>query len=378
MRTQFFLGFVLAIGISFPATASAATINFSVVNGKGIPQAQVSVEAPSRHLLSNANGEVSVSNLQPGEVVYFSRQFQASSDPCFSAPEGMPGIAYTVPNPVPAAASIVLPALNFQSYEPSLSARERGLVGLINDERRAHGLAPLVISSVLEEATDGYLAYAPSAPGASLTAMHCSLYGVRTRVLDVGYPLANSAGETIVWAASATQAFEWWIQSTPHREIILDPNVNAIGLSSKGSTFLADFATTDPGFVSRAGWTGDYGDASLADKTTPISEGRERSQRDPRLTFKTLRVRGHRLQLSVSAAPGAVAEGQLVVLLRQGHQKRSLRLSGLKAKSHLGAGHWTIEARFEHGSRGEYLNTRVTRRVQVSKVGKGERPAAKH
>ncbi len=365
MKKCLTLTFLFSVGLL--SNASAATINFSVTNSKGVPQAQVSVEAPNRHLLSNANGEVSVSNLQPGEVVYFSRQFQSTSDPCFSAPEGMPGVAYEVPDPAPVAASIVLPALNFQPYEPALSPRERGLIGLINDERRAHGLAPLVISTVLEEASDGYLAYAPSAPGGSNSAMHCSLSGVRLRELDAGYPLANNAGETIVWAASATQAFEWWIQSTPHREIILDPSFNAIGLSSKGSTFLADFATTDPGFVSRAGWTGDYGDASLADKTVPISGNQNSSQRNPRLTFKTLRVRGHRLQLSVSAAPGAVAEGQVVVLLRHGHQKRFLRLSGLEAKSSLPAGQWTVEARFEHGSRAEYLNTSITRRVQVSK-----------
>ena len=377
MRASFFLGLVLAIGISFPVTASAATINFSVVNAKGIPQAQVSVEAPNRKLLSNANGEVSVSNLQPGEIVYFSRQFQSGSDPCVAAPEGMPGIAYTVPDPAPAAASIVLSALNFQSYEPALSPRERGLVGLINNERKAHGLAPLVISTVLEEATDGYLTYAPSAPGGSLTAMHCSLFGVRTRVLDAGYPLANNSAETIVWASSATQAFEWWMQSTPHREIILSPTVDAIGLSNKGSTWLADFATTDPAFSSRAGWTGDYGDASLADKTiSPVREGsrQERTQRNPRLTFQSLRVRAHRLQLSVSIASAAVAEGQLVVLLRQGHKKRVLRLSGLEAESQLGAGRWRIEARFEHGSRAEYLNTRVTRRVVVPKHQKGTRP----
>lgn len=378
MRASFFLGLILAIGISFPVTASAATINFSVVNAKGVPQAQVSVEAPNRKLLSNGSGEVSVSDLNPGEVVYFSRQFQASSDPCVTAPEGMPGIAYTVPNPAPASASIVLPALGFQPYEPGLSARERGLVGLINNERKVHGLAPLVISTVLEEATDGYLAYAPSASGASNSAMHCSLFGVRLRELDAGYPLASNAAETIVWAASATQAFEWWMQSPPHREIILNPNFDAIGLSNKGSTWLANFASTDLAFISRAGWTGDYGDASLADKTiSPGREGssQERSQLNPRLNFKSLRVRGHRLQLSVSIASAAVAEGRLLIVLRQGHQKRSLRLSNLEARSKLGAGRWTIEARFEHGSRAEYLNTRVTRRVQISN---GVRPAPKH
>jgi Cysteine-rich secretory protein family len=371
MKKCLTLTFLFSIGLL--SNASAATINFAITNAKGVPQAQVSVEAPNRKLQSNAAGEINVSNLQPGEVVYFSRQLQASSDPCFTAPEGMPGIAYTVPNPAPASASIALPALSFQPYEPGLSPRERGLIGLINNERKAHDLAPVVVSSILEEATDGYLAYAPSAPGASNSAMHCSLYGVRTRVLDAGYPLGSSAGETIVWASSATQAFEWWIQSTPHREIILDPNVNAIGLSSKGSTFLADFATTDPGFVNRAGWTGDYGDASLADKTAPVSGSQERSQRDPRLTFKTLRVRGHRLQLSVSAAPRAVAEGQVIVWLRKGHQKRSLRLSDLQTKSSVASGRWTVEARFQHGSKAEYLNTSITRRVQVSKPQKRTR-----
>jgi uncharacterized protein YkwD len=364
---------VIAMACVVPQAASAATINFAITNAKGVSQAQVSVEAPSRHLLGNANGEVSVSNLQPGETVYFSRQFQASSDPCFTAPEGMPGIGYTVPDPAPASATVVLPALGFQPYEPGLSTRERGLVGLINDERRAHGLASVVVSSVLEEATDGYLAYAPTVPGGSLAAMHCSLYGVRLRELDAGYPLASNAAETIVWASSATQAFEWWMQSAPHREIILSPQFDSIGLSSKGSTFLADFATTDPAFTSRAGWTGDYGDASLADKTASVGEGQERAQRNPRLTFKGLRVRGHRLQLGVSADPRAIAEGQLVVWLRHGSHKRSLRLDDLQAKSNLAAGRWTVEARFQHGSKAEYLNTSITRRVLVPRRQKRAR-----
>ncbi len=371
MKKCLALTFLFSIGLL--SNASAATINFAITNAKGIPQAQVSVEAPNRKLLSNAAGEVSVSNLNPGEVVYFSRQFQAGNDPCFSTPEGMPGVAYTVPDPAPASATVALPALGFQPYEPGLSARERGLVGLINNERQAHGLAPVVISSVLEEATDGYLAYAPSVPGASNSAMHCSLYGVRTRVLDAGYPLASNSAETIVWAASATQAFEWWMGSPVHKEIILSPQFDSIGLSSKGGTFLANFATTDPAFVNRAGLTGDFGDANLADKTAPVSGSQESAQRNPRLTFKTLRVRGHRLQLSVSAAPGAVAEGQVIVWLRKGHQKRSLRLSGLAAKSNLAAGRWTIEASFQPGSKNEYENTSITRRVQVPKHQKRTR-----
>jgi uncharacterized protein YkwD len=367
MSARWFPGLALAFLALLPTTATAATIDFHVVNGKGIAQAQVSVESSGRHLYGNGAGEVSVGDLQPGDTVYFSRQLQESSDPCVTAPEGKPGIAYTVPNPAPSSATVTLPAPAFQPYEPGLSDRERGLVGLINDERRAHGLAPLVISTVLDEATDGYLAYAPTAPGASSAAMHCSLYGVRLREIDAGYPVGNQLGENIVWAATATDAFNWWMQSPVHRENILNPNWTAIGIASKGSTFLTDFATTDLAFTERAGLTGDYGDASLADKSSTSVEDVEAqaTQRNPGLSFKLVKVHGQRLRVKVNIAADAAAEGHLLVVARHGKQKRVLRLSQLEAHGQLSAGHWTVEARFAHGSRAEFLNTRIARRVQV-------------
>jgi uncharacterized protein YkwD len=380
MRTRFAFGLALLIGSLVPALASALTIDFSVANARGIPQAQVSAESPNRVYLTNGNGEVSISNLAPGQTVYFTRQHQASSDPCQATPEGQPGVAYTVPNSAPVAASVVLPALAFQPVEPGLSPRERGLVGLINNERRAHGLAPVVISSVLDEATDGYLNYIPASP-ASNTEAHCSLYGFWLRDLDAGYPLGKGGGENVALANSATQAFESWLSDAPHRENMLNPKWDAIGIANKGSTWVTDFQNTDPSFLNRAGWTGDYGDAALADTAQPApawsagksKRGHSGAPLNPRLTFKALRVRGHRLKLSVSIAPGAAAEGQLLVQLRHGHQHRFLRLSGLEAKSNLETGRWLVEARFQHGSKSEFLNTSVTRRVLIPKQRKGTR-----
>jgi hypothetical protein len=384
------LGLVLLVGCLIPASASALTVR--VVDELGVPQARVAVWAvqsaeygggAGANVFTNGAGEVSAFAL-PGATIHASRADITPDSSLCAAPEGMGGRTVIVPSPAPAFVTITLPRLPFTPYEPGLSARERGVVGLINNLRREHGLTPVVISTVLDEATDGYSGRVLQ-PTNNLEVAHCSMSSAHVRDVDAGYPgLLLIGGENIAWAASATEAFTLWLNDPPHLHNMLDPHWDAIGIANQGSVWVTDFSDTDPAYVGRAGWTGDYGDASLADTTPPVStsgdsgkthRNQEHSQHNPRLSFRTLRVRGHRLQLQVSIAPGAVAEGQLRVLLHRGHQTRSLRLSNLEARSSLGAGRWLIEACFQHGSRAEYLTTSITRRVQVSK---GVRPGVKH
>jgi uncharacterized protein YkwD len=346
------LGYLVALLLfASPAVASADSTTVTVVNSVGVPQADTQLRVNSGFAgATDGGGSKTLTNLGPGEVIQATRGYNGNpSDPC-NAPE-QEGVKATVSNPVPAAITITVPSLTLTPFEPGLSNRERGVVGLINNLRREHGLQPLIISTVLNQAADGYVGRVLT-PTTNLAVAHCSLSSPFVRDIDVGYPSKGYEGENIVWAASATEAFNWWLNDPPHLANMLNSHYDAIGIANEGDTWVTDFSNTAAGFVARAGWTGDYGDASLADKGSVPNGAEERGENengfgDPGLRFKRLRVRGHQLRVTLTLAREAKSQGRVVLIARQLRQRRSLVLNAaLEARTKLGAGRWSLQAKF--------------------------------
>jgi uncharacterized protein YkwD len=113
---------------------------------------------------------------------------------------------------------------------------ERSLLGEINELRAAHGLDPLRLSARLSGAADahsqamvthGFFAHA-SRDGTSFSKRLQRWYRSR------GYAYW-AVGENLLWASptvTPADALAMWLESPPHRRILLTPKWEEIGLSA--------------------------------------------------------------------------------------------------------------------------------------------------
>jgi uncharacterized protein YkwD len=120
---------------------------------------------------------------------------------------------------------------------PSLNA---GIVARINAARAAHGLHRLTVARGLgnaarlhtrEMAQSGLFQH-ESPDGTAFWRRVRRFYG------DVGFR-SWSVGETLVWQSPTVTAAEvvaTWLQSPPHREILLDPSWREIGVAAVEAT----------------------------------------------------------------------------------------------------------------------------------------------
>ena len=113
---------------------------------------------------------------------------------------------------------------------------ERSLLGEINELRAAHGLDPLGLSARLSAAADahsramvahGFFAHS-SRNGTSFSTR------VRRWYRSRGYSYW-AVGENLLWASPSVtpeHALAMWLESPPHRKILLTPKWEEIGLSA--------------------------------------------------------------------------------------------------------------------------------------------------
>ena len=164
-----------------------------------------------------------------------------------------PGAVVTETETASPTATIVPPtATSPPACSPAGNASfESTLLGLINAERQPQGLQPYNLQSQLQ-----------AAARAHSTDMACNNFlshtgsdgsSVRDRIARQGYSW-SWAGENIYATGNTSssapqQAFDWWMNSAPHRANLLSPNYIDIGLgymyradSSYGGYFTAVFA----------------------------------------------------------------------------------------------------------------------------------------
>lgn len=111
-----------------------------------------------------------------------------------------------------------------QQSEPS---DEQELVRLVNQERTAVGLPPLAVDERLTSVARKHSAL--MAEKMALSHQFRGEPGLRERIATTTLRF-NYSGENVAFDADAPQAHSGLMHSPPHRENILSPNYNAIGI----------------------------------------------------------------------------------------------------------------------------------------------------
>lgn len=119
------------------------------------------------------------------------------------------------------------------------------LVTLITAARASAGLPGLDVNAKLEASAQGHSDDMACHNLFSHTGSDGS--SIYDRIVAAGYSPSNW-GEIIYAGGSAQQAFDWWMNDPPHRDIILDPSMDDFGVgytyvvgSAYGGYFTVDF-----------------------------------------------------------------------------------------------------------------------------------------
>ena len=114
--------------------------------------------------------------------------------------------------------------------------RLRQTCGVLNDDPRLTAAAQRHANDMLNNGVDGHIGSDGSSPGA--------------RIADAGYTSAGYTGEIVYWgtgsAAAPAAALDLWMQSPPHRAIIMNCSFTAGGFATAWDgnkmTAVGDFA----------------------------------------------------------------------------------------------------------------------------------------
>jgi uncharacterized protein YkwD len=106
---------------------------------------------------------------------------------------------------------------------------EQHIAELINQERLAQGIAPVQVDPALTQASRRHSHDMADNHFTSHTGSDGSTPG--QRMSEAGYDW-SSWGEIIAWGfgGDAASVVEWWMNSPPHRSIILDPKYKHFGV----------------------------------------------------------------------------------------------------------------------------------------------------
>jgi uncharacterized protein YkwD len=331
--------------------AAAAPMTVQVVNERGVEQvSRVTDSAGSRW--TNGHGLVTL-DVAPGEQVAATR-----GD---AAPEGAAGVAYSVPNPVPAGpAGITLPALP-DARDPAHDAAEAWLLAAVNGARAGLGLAPLQQSGPLNRAADVYARHL----FANDVFSHTALSTPPVRALDQGWPVPGGSGigEVLALAPSKESALGAWKGSSGHWTLLMSPVANVTGVAQAGNRWVMSPSTcapTDAPERCEIGQSGVRPPAS-APSGTPAGKGAGGGEKKARMRVR-LRREGRRLVVDVRVLEG---RGALKVSVRQGRRRADMRAHRrrnlLRATTVLPrGGSWRVVVRFEGAS--GWADRRLSRR----------------
>jgi uncharacterized protein YkwD len=323
------------------AAATAAPLTLQVVNTRGVEQASL-VRSPSGTRHTNGHGGL-VLDVAPGEQITVSRGE--------GAPEGA-GVAYTVPNPVPAGpVTLALPALP-DAVSPAHDSAEAWLLERVNGERAALGRAPLAQSGSLNRAADVYARHL----FANNQFSHFALASPGVRAVDQGWPLpgGHGVGEVLALGPSKETALRLWMGSPGHWNLLMRPEANATGVAQVGNRWVMNPSTCGPTDAPERCEIGEGG--VLAGHTppsgTPVGGSPAAAVDEKRARLRVrLRRRGRRLIVVVRLVEG---RGRVSVAVRQGRSRARVRghRTGdlVRAKAFLPReGRWEVIVRFEGG-----------------------------
>jgi uncharacterized protein YkwD len=107
-------------------------------------------------------------------------------------------------------------------------ALQQEVLAHLNAQRKAHGLAPFKLAARLDKAAQGHAC--DNAARRSIS--HDSSDGgtLKTRLRKAGYKFRAAAENTGRGFGTGARAVEWWMNSPKHRDNILFPRVNEVGI----------------------------------------------------------------------------------------------------------------------------------------------------
>ncbi|HEX5622686.1 MAG TPA: CAP domain-containing protein [Solirubrobacteraceae bacterium] len=151
------------------------------------------------------------------------------------------------------AATLGVPAVASAHSSARLDQKERAIIRGINHERAAHGLAPVRASARLSRAADYHSWEMLDANYFAHTSRDGGSFDERVR----RYVNKRALGETLAYIGggcgrgSARQVVRMWMNSPPHRAILLSGTYRRVGIgkrvgslgSSKACMVTADFSS---------------------------------------------------------------------------------------------------------------------------------------
>jgi hypothetical protein len=251
----------LAAPLIGASSAAAGQTTFHLINERGIAQYGAVVRASDGAFLATDGAGKVTATVSSGDLLRFTRDPQP---PSFCSPPEGAGVAYTVPSPAAATATITLPNATGPSFHPELSSAERWVVGRINQLRTARGAPPLMISNTLDRAAD---ASAHDAAGIKASSgrypwppAHCDVIAQ-----DWGWPTNTGVGAEDASTTSAAAALAHWTDSSVRGQLTFDPSNTAVGIGDGSGAWVMEIGSCPPGpDVSRCELTSDTGDPNLA------------------------------------------------------------------------------------------------------------------
>jgi Uncharacterized protein with SCP/PR1 domains len=155
-----------------------------------------------------------------------------TGEPVTQAPAPVPAAVYIAPTPVPAPPPRPTPTPVSGGYRPDLSDQ---LYGLLNNVRTANGLQAVSPNDSLIASAQFYTQYI-FVDGNPYQLDHWLAGGPSDRAWARGYCCA--VGEILIESEGSAQSMvDLWMNSDPHRGVILDPQYKSIGIACYGGPY---------------------------------------------------------------------------------------------------------------------------------------------
>ena len=240
--------------------ASAASLTLHVVNERGTPQFTAVQVDSNGWRPSDPYGSATL-DVAAGSVVSVTRDpFPPANYP---PPEGAAGVSHTVTQDDLSAGSLTLtvPNATGPAYQPALSDAERWVVGKLNQDRAAHGLAPMQISTTLTAAADA-VAHDSAVKLAASGGYPFPPPYFTVIFQDWGWP-HNSAAGLDAPTTDPAKALAHWTDGSEREQLVLNPQITAIGIGDGGGSWVAQLGACPSPGSDRCGMTSDTGDPNI-------------------------------------------------------------------------------------------------------------------
>jgi uncharacterized protein YkwD len=232
----------LALGLVLSAAREAPAVTLKLTFSDGQPMTYGSACAGDGCLargagaaLTDAAGEVPLAG-EPGVVVEYRRE----GIDLAQAPDGAAAGRMATTDE---RTTVVLPRL-LHGSAPAIDAVESDIAARINDARARRGLAPAAVNARLSAAADLHATWLDSATGDLPLPIlsHAGPFGstVAFRLGEVSFPEPTGATEIVAAGMTPAQALAGWLASTAHRDLLLAPGPQLIGVANVGRVIVVD------------------------------------------------------------------------------------------------------------------------------------------